>query len=96
MMPTARLEAVSTGGRVTRFSRGGSDEDDFILRCVGRSCDGRALRLLVGVDWPLDATLMGLRSGLPAEAAPLIRLRPALAAPQYTPDMTITIGRAAL
>jgi Peptidase family M28 len=92
----ARVEAVSGGRSAVRFGRDGSKEDDFVLRCVGRSCDGRVLRLLIGVGRPIDADLIGQRSGLPAEAVHLIRARPALSAPQYNPDLTMTVGRAEL
>ena len=45
---------------------------------------------------PVEATVMGIRPGLPAAAAPLVRARPALAAPQYSPDSTIAVGKVRL
>jgi hypothetical protein len=39
---------------------------------------------------------MGIRSGLPAAAGPLVRARPRLAEPQYSPDSTIAVGKVRL
>ena len=93
--PDAGLLAVRAGGRPVRFGLGGG-KDDLVLRCFGRSCDCLQLDLLFGVGTPVEATVMGIRPGLPAAAAPLIRARPPLAEPQYSPDSTIAVGKVRL
>ncbi|MBV9884610.1 MAG: M28 family peptidase [Sphingomonadaceae bacterium] len=90
--PEARLRAAGSPGFVVPFGRG-SDSDKYYLRCVGRSCDGAVIDVLVGSEQPVEFTLIGGRSGLPAVAAPLVAARPALARPQYGADATITVGR---
>jgi len=59
------------------------------LRCTGRSCDGATLELTIGRTEPVEFTIVGTRAGLPAAAAPLVRARPPLARPQYSPDSTV-------
>jgi hypothetical protein len=93
--PEAGFLAVRAGGRVTRFG-GERPKDDYVLRCLGRSCDGMRIELLVGAKAPVEAILMGVRSGLPAAAAPLVRARPSLAAPQYSPDSTVAVTKVRL
>ncbi|MEA3054116.1 MAG: hypothetical protein QOG72_3019 [Sphingomonadales bacterium] len=93
--PEAGLLAVRAGGRVRRFG-GSRPRDDYVLRCLGRSCDGVRIELLVGARTPVEAIVMGVRSGLPAAAAPLVRARPRLAAPQYSPDSSIAEGKVLL
>jgi hypothetical protein len=93
--PEAGFLAVRAGAGAVRFGRGGA-KDDWVLRCLGRSCDGLRIDLLVAAEAPVEATVMGVRPGLPAAAGPLIRARPALAAPQYSPDSTIAVGRVRL
>ena len=89
----ARLRAAGAGAYLRRFERG-SDKDKYYLRCVGRACDGAVLDVIVGNARPLEFTIIGTRSGLPAVAAALIRARPATARAQYGPDATIAIGHA--
>lgn len=89
--PEAGFLAAGAGGGTVRFGRG-KDGDDFVLRCAGRSCEGMEIQLLVAAGSPVEAAIMGLRPGLPAAAAPLVRARPSLAAPQYSPDSTIAVG----
>jgi hypothetical protein len=88
----AGLLAVRAGGSLRRFGKGQA-KDPFFLRCHGRSCDGLVLDLLVAGSAPVDVTAAGIRSGLPAAAAPLLRARPANAAPQYSPDATIALDK---
>jgi hypothetical protein len=90
--PEARLRAAGSAGFVLPFGRG-SDSDKYYLRCVGRSCDGAMIDVLVGSAQPVEFTIIGGRSRLPAVAAPLVAARPAVARPQYGPDATITVGR---
>ncbi|HEX6377371.1 MAG TPA: M20/M25/M40 family metallo-hydrolase [Allosphingosinicella sp.] len=90
--PEAGFIAARAGGRVMRFG-GGGDKDDFVLRCLGRSCDGMRIELLLAAKSPIEATVIGIRPGLPAAAAPLVRARPPLAEPQYSPDSTIAVGQ---
>ena len=87
------LKSVSAGGAVVPFGKGSSDEA-YGLRCQGRRCDGLTLNLLIGGAGPVEITLIALRSGLPQAAAPLVRARPADAAPQYAPDSSYVWSKA--
>lgn len=89
----ARLKAVRVNGEARSFGSGKA-EDDFVLRCHGRSCDGATVELLVGGAGPVEVTLSAMRPGLPAEAAPLLKARPANAMPQYSPDASYGVARA--
>jgi hypothetical protein len=93
--PEAGFLAVRAGGGTMRFG-GGREQDDFVLRCLGRSCDGMQIELLLAAKARVGATIMGVRPGLPAAALPLVRARPSLAQPQYSPDSTIAIGKVGL
>ena len=90
--PSSGLEAVRIAGSLGRFGAGGK-QDPFFVRCAGRSCDGAVMDLLVGRAGPLDLTLIGIRFGLPAAAAPLLAARPVAAQPQYSPDSSYAIDR---
>jgi hypothetical protein len=52
--------------------------------------------LLVEGTAPVEATIVGTRSGLPPEGAALARGRPGTARPQYVPDTTVAVGRVRL
>jgi hypothetical protein len=91
----ARFLAARAGASLRRFGKGGAKEAP-VLRCHGRSCDGLEVALLVAGTAPLDATIVGSRSGLPPEGAALVRARPAAAQPQYVPDTTLAVGRVRL
>jgi hypothetical protein len=93
--PEAGFQAVRAGGGIMRFG-GGGGKDDFVLRCLGRSCEGIRIELLLSAPSKVEATLIGTRSGLPTGAEHLIGARPALAAPQYSPDSSITVGKVRL
>lgn len=93
--PEADLRAVGAAGSVRRFGTGAA-EDDYVLRCEGRSCDGVTLSLLTASPSRFEATLIGTRSGLPAEADPLVAARPSKAAPQYGPDAMVTVSKVRL
>ena len=82
--------AAAAGGSVARFGRGKAD-DAFSLRCNGRSCEGLTVDLLVAGRDRVRAKLIGLLYALPAQAIPLVRARPADAAPQYSPDATLSV-----
>lgn len=90
--PGAALKAVRVNGAIARFGKGRA-KDPFFLRCVGRGCDGAVMDLLVASRAPLPLTLIGVRPGLPAQGAALLRARPADAQPQYSPDATIGVTR---
>jgi hypothetical protein len=93
--PGARFLAVRAGGSSRRY-REGEAEEEAVFRCHGRSCEGLAVELLVRGTRPVEATVVGTRSGLPPQAAALARSRPATAQPQYVPDMTVAVGRVRL
>ena len=86
------LRSAGIGGSVQRFIAGRPDERYFI-RCTGRSCDGATLDLFTTERDPIEFHLIGTRTGLPPQAAALVRARPRLARPQYLPDSTITISK---
>jgi len=88
----ARFLAAEAGGSVRRFGKGGAKEAP-VLRCHGRSCEGLAMTLLIAGTAPLEATIVGSRSGLPPQGAALARARPSTAQPQYVPDTTHAVGR---
>jgi hypothetical protein len=91
----ARFLAASAGGSLRRFGRGEAKEKP-VFRCHGRSCDGLDVDLLVAGTAPLDATLVGSRSGLPPPGAALAKARPGTAQPQYVPDTTVAVGKVRL
>lgn len=91
--PEADLRAVKAGtAPLRRFGQGGDDED-YGFRCHGRSCDGLVFDLLVGSNAPVELTVMGVSSGLPATVAPFVAARPRLAQPQYGADASIALSR---
>jgi hypothetical protein len=85
----ARFLAMRSGDTSRRYGT----EDEAVLRCHGRSCDGRTFELMVGGPAPVDATLIGSRSGLPQQMQALARSRPATAQPQYVPDTSLAVDR---
>ena len=89
----AALRQAGSRAFLQPFAAGGADER-YVVRCAGRSCDGAVIDLVVGQAEPVEFTLVGTRAGLPPQAAPLIRARPALARPQYAPDSTIALAKA--
>lgn len=89
--PDAGLRSARAGGSARRFGTGGK-EDDYVLRCHGRSCDGLRIDIHIAGSAPVEAILVGTRSGLPAEARPLVESRPALASPQYVADSSIAVA----
>ncbi|HEU0097975.1 MAG TPA: M20/M25/M40 family metallo-hydrolase [Allosphingosinicella sp.] len=91
----ARFLAVKAGGSLRRFGAVRSDEAP-VLRCHGRSCDGLEVALLIEGTVPVEATVVGTRSGLPAEGLKLTRARPGTAQPQYVPDTTVAVGKVRL
>ena len=88
----APLRRAGTPGQLRAFGRGGA-EDRFVFRCVGRSCDGATLDLVIGGTAAVEFTLVGTRSGLPPAGDALARMRPQHARPQYAPDSTIAYAR---
>lgn len=88
----ADLRATGAGRSFRRFGAG-RPADRYVFRCIGRSCDGAEIDLVSGNIDPIEFHLVGSRSGLPTQGAPLVRARPALARPQYAPDSTITVTK---
>lgn len=91
----ARFLAVRAGGSLRPFGKAGGKEAP-VFRCHGRSCDGLEVALLAAGTAPLEATIVGTRSGLPADGAALARGRAATAQPQYVPDTTVAVGKVRL
>lgn len=94
--PEAQLRAARIGVAARKFGTAEEDGMDFILRCHGRACDGARIDLLIGRREPVEVTVMGVRSGLPAAARTLVAARPADAAPQYSADSSIALARVKL
>lgn len=90
--PEAQVRAVRAGASERVMGRGRA-KDSYFVRCHGRSCDGLRIDLLLGQPELVEAIAIGIRSGLPDAAAPLVAARPAYAAPQYAPDSTIGMVR---
>ncbi|HET9639809.1 MAG TPA: M20/M25/M40 family metallo-hydrolase [Allosphingosinicella sp.] len=88
----ARFLSVRAGNSVRIFGEGGAEEAP-IFRCHGRSCDGLDVTLRVAGTAPLDATVVGGRSGLPPQGAALAGARPGNVQPQYVPDTTLAVAR---
>ena len=88
----AALGRAGIGAFVQRFGEGRAD-DRYIVRCVGRSCDGALVDLVIGRAEPVQFLLASFRTGLPPQAAPLLRARPPRSRPQYTPDSTLTVSK---
>jgi hypothetical protein len=89
----ANLRAAGNGATLQNY---GEDQAHYYLRCAGRACDGAELDLIISGNQPVDFTIVGSRSGLPPQAAPLVQSRPEHARPQYGPDSTIAMGRVRL
>ncbi|HEY0326934.1 MAG TPA: M20/M25/M40 family metallo-hydrolase, partial [Allosphingosinicella sp.] len=95
LSPETRLLRAGFPGQALPLGRGDEDSPKFV-RCVGRSCDGMRLELLIAGTEPVEAQLIGTRAGLPREAQPLVAARPTNSRPQYGPDSTIAIARVRL
>jgi hypothetical protein len=91
----SRFLAVKAGGSFRRFGKGEAKERP-VFRCHGRSCDGMDVTLLVAGATPIEATIVGTRSGLPPEGVALAKGRPDTAQPQYVPDTTVAVGKVRL
>lgn len=92
---SAGLRAVRIDGAAHAFGTHQAS-GHYMLRCHGRSCGDVVVHLLIGGDAPVAWTAIGIRSGLPASAPPLVGARPAFAAPQYNPDATIALRQVRL
>jgi hypothetical protein len=90
-----RFLAVSAGGSLRSFGEGDAKEAPA-FRCHGRSCEGLEVTLLVAGTAPIEATIVGSRSGLPPQGAALVNSRPGTAQPQYVPDETLAVGKVRL
>jgi hypothetical protein len=91
----AKVHALGLAGAAIPIPNDG-EPDKALLRCMGRSCDGLQVEVLLGDLKPVDAELFSTRFGLPPQGQPLLKARPANAAPQYAPDQTITMARVRL
>jgi hypothetical protein len=91
----AAIRAAGIAGHVRPLKANVSDGRYFI-RCSGRSCDGQVFIVVIGKPGPVPVTLVGMRNGLPAAAAPLLDARPDVARPQYTPDQTVAVAKVEL
>jgi hypothetical protein len=91
----ARLRSAGSGSFVRPFGPN-EGNDRYAIRCAGRACDGALIDVVIGSLAPVEFTIVGTRSGLPAVAAPLVRARPQNARPQYGPDATIAVVRVRL
>ena len=89
--PQAGLIGFRAAGWTHSFA-GGKPKNDYAIRCRGRSCDGFTFEVIAPRK-PIDMTVIGIRSALPAAAAPLVAARPSDAAPQYNPDAVIALDR---
>jgi hypothetical protein len=79
--------------RARDTSRNYGEGGEAVLRCHGRSCDGVVFELLIGGTAPVDASLIGSRSGLPAQLQEVARSRRSTSQPQYVPDTSYALDR---
>jgi hypothetical protein len=85
------LHAAGVGAFIPPFGHGTAN-DDFVVRCAGRSCDGAILEVVSSTTAPIEFTLVGTRTGWPEAVSASGPRRPPLARPQYSPDSTITFA----
>lgn len=90
--PDSLVIAGGTPGFLRPYGEGAAD-DRWLLRCVGRSCDGAELDLIVRGADPVDFFILGSRPELPEAGAALVAARPATARPQYSPDSTLSFAK---
>jgi hypothetical protein len=83
----ARLRAAGVDGFVRPIDQ--SALGKYFVSCFGRSCDGMILQLRIGQLKPVEFTVLGSKSPLPASATPLLAARPRFARPQYNRDEEI-------
>ena len=88
----ADIRAAGVAGSMRPFDRSAKAQK-YYLTCFGRSCDGMILNIVAGSDKPIEFTLVGAKSGLPASGLPIIAARPNNARPQYLPDQTLTFSK---
>jgi hypothetical protein len=88
----ARIRAAGTAGFVRPIDSS-VEEGDYFVSCSGRSCDGMSLQIVTDSPTPIPFILVGVKSGLPPSAGPLVAARPQFARPQYTPDETVVFSR---
>ena len=91
LIAPAEMRLSFLAGPGGRMSAG--PEERVTWRCIGRSCDGTIVDVLIEGGEPASITVVGTRSGLPGEAAALVAARPATARPQYSHDATIALAR---
>jgi hypothetical protein len=69
-----------------------AEKGPTFIRCTGRSCDGLVVDVAITSPKPAVAMLIAQRFTPPAEAAPLLALRPRDAHAQYSPDSQLRIS----
>ncbi|HJP69948.1 MAG TPA: hypothetical protein VJ846_13710, partial [Sphingomicrobium sp.] len=84
----AKIRTAGTLGFVQAIDE--TEPGKYSIGCFGRSCEGAIVQITVGQQKPVEFTIVGSRSPLPASAAPLLAARPKFARPQYNRDETIT------
>jgi hypothetical protein len=91
----ARIRSAGTAGFVRPIDSN-VEEGQYSVSCSGRSCDGATLYIITDSVKPIEFIVVGLTSGLPASAQPLLSARPEFARPQYAPDQTVAFTRVRL
>ncbi len=89
----AGLRAAGSGRFVEPFAASADGEGRYVLRCVGRACDGALFHLAIDSREEVEFLLVGSRPGLSSQATALLQSRPAPARPQHSPDSTIAFTR---
>jgi hypothetical protein len=90
--PEAGLLAAGAPESLRAFDPAATD-GRFVLRCIGRSCDGAEVDLVTAARGPLALTVIGFHPGLPDAATPILAARPDHARPQYSPDASYAVAR---
>jgi len=91
----ARIRAAGAAGFVRPIDSG-AEEGQYSVSCSGRSCDGATFDIVTECVKPIEFIVVGLTSGLPPTARPLLSARPEFARPQYAPNQTVAFTRVKL
>lgn len=82
----AAIDVIPAGRTITYPRKAGDEYDAF--QCVGRSCHGLELTLLVTAGRAFDMIVVDHSEGLPVEGQALLAARPATASPTHGGDTT--------
>ncbi|MEO6434071.1 MAG: M28 family peptidase [Sphingomicrobium sp.] len=82
---SAAIRAMGMPGKLLTLHSTDASEP-FVLRCMGRACDGMTVEVQMAAAAPVEAMLITTGFALPPQGEPIAARRPANAQPQYGPD----------